>query len=71
MLSCRESTRLMSEARERSLSVGERMGLRLHLAICSGCRRFNRQMDVLRDASRLFSPLNVDIPSPNDQDPQS
>lgn len=71
MLSCRESTRLMSEARERSLSVGERMALRMHLAVCSGCRRFNRQIDVLREASRRFSLLDGDVRFPDDKDPQS
>lgn len=69
MLSCRESTSLMSEARERPLSFGERMALRMHLAMCSGCRRFNRQMDVLREASRRFSPLDGDFSAPDDKDP--
>jgi len=70
MPSCRESTRLMSEARERPLSVRERMALRMHLAVCSGCRRFNRQIDVLREASRRFSLLDGDVRLPDDKDPQ-
>lgn len=50
MLSCREATRLMSEQLDRELPVGERAKLSVHLAICSGCRNFRRQMDFLRQA---------------------
>lgn len=69
MFSCRESTRLMSEARERPLSLGERLALSMHLALCSGCRRFNRQIDILREASRRFSPLDGDVSSSEDEGP--
>lgn len=55
MLSCRDSTELMSEARERPLTRRERLALRLHWAICAACRRFDRQIDVLRDAARRFA----------------
>ena len=55
MLSCRESTELMSQARERPLTRRERVALRLHWVICAACRRFNRQMDVLREAARRFA----------------
>jgi len=54
MMSCREATRMMSEAAERRLGLGERLSLRLHLALCAGCRRFGRQVDVLRQAMRTF-----------------
>jgi hypothetical protein len=36
---------------------------------CSGCRRFNRQIDIMRETARRFSPLEVDISSPDDKDP--
>jgi hypothetical protein len=55
MLDCREATGLMSQARERHLSLRERVALRLHWAMCSACRRFDRQMDVLRAAARRFA----------------
>ncbi|WP_202816334.1 hypothetical protein [Immundisolibacter cernigliae] len=45
----------MSQARERHLSLRERVALRLHWAMCSACRRFDRQMDVLRAAARRFA----------------
>lgn len=52
MLNCKEATRLLSGAQERELGVPARLALRLHLAICSGCRNFERQIDVLRTATR-------------------
>ncbi|HQR70766.1 MAG TPA: zf-HC2 domain-containing protein [Burkholderiaceae bacterium] len=55
MLNCREVTRLVSESQERPLRVNERMGLRLHLMMCSGCRNFERQMAVMRSAMREFA----------------
>lgn len=50
MLSCKQATRLMSQSMERPLNFGERLALRLHLMICVGCRRAERQFRFLRDA---------------------
>lgn len=55
MLRCRQSTELMSQARERPLTRRERLALYLHWALCAACRRFDRQMDVLREATRRFA----------------
>lgn len=52
MLTCKETTRLLSEAQERRLALAERLALRLHLAICTGCRNFRRQLAYLRLACR-------------------
>jgi predicted anti-sigma-YlaC factor YlaD len=50
MLTCKEVTRLASEGLDRRLGLGERVRLRLHLAICDGCRNFHKQLDFLREA---------------------
>jgi hypothetical protein len=56
MLSCKEATRLISQRQDRALSLGERVLLGLHLAICDGCRAVSRQVDFLRRAvQRLLS----------------
>ncbi len=47
MLSCKEATRLMSEAQDRDLAITETLGLEMHLLICSGCRRYREQMNFL------------------------
>ncbi len=52
MLSCKQASLLMSQALDRRLSFGEKISLRLHLVICVGCRRFERQMAFLRSACR-------------------
>lgn len=54
MLSCRQATELMSQEQDRVLSLGERLGLRVHVWICSGCNNYRRQMGVLRAACRRF-----------------
>ncbi|WP_137936561.1 zf-HC2 domain-containing protein [Chitinivorax sp. B] len=52
MLVCKEATRLVSEAMDRKLTMGEQLSLKFHLTICSGCRNFNKHMQFLRSAAR-------------------
>jgi len=62
IISCRESTRLASQALDRELAFGERVALRVHLAICLGCRRAGRQMEFLRRAVRELAEVDVTKP---------
>ena len=55
LISCKETTRLVSQGLDRELAFGERMALRVHLAICLGCRRAGRQMQFLRQAVQQLS----------------
>ena len=48
MLSCKETTRLLSQGADRQLAFGERVALRVHLAICQGCRNVNAHFRFLR-----------------------
>ncbi len=65
MMSCHQATRLISESRERALTLREKLALRFHQSMCAGCRRFDGQVEFLRRASRRFS----DQPdSPSDED---
>ena len=48
---CREATELVSRAMDLRLPLSDRVALRLHLAICKNCTRFNRQLQTMR---RLF-----------------
>ena len=52
MLDCRQATALMSQRMDRRLGLAERMGLKLHLMMCGGCRNFGRQMNFLRESLR-------------------
>lgn len=51
---CRQAARLLSEQQDRPLRWGERVGLRAHLWMCGGCRRYGRQLDLLAEASRRW-----------------
>lgn len=46
--SCREATRLQSEAMDRPLAPRKRIGLHIHLTLCRWCRRYGKQIGFLR-----------------------
>lgn len=54
MLNCHDVTKLFSESQERRLSVPERMQVRLHTMMCSGCRNFGVQTRLLRRMAKRF-----------------
>ena len=49
MLSCKDVIRLISESMDRSLPIGKRVGVRLHLFLCTFCARYRRQLHLIRD----------------------
>jgi hypothetical protein len=59
IISCKESTRLVSQGLDRELAFGERVALRVHLVICLGCRRAGRQMEFLRRAVRELVEIDL------------
>jgi len=48
---CQQAALLLSERQDRQLRLGEQLGLRLHLWMCTGCLRYGRQLELLADAS--------------------
>lgn len=52
MITCKHATELMSQGLDRKLSLFERLRLRAHLFICSGCRNTGRHFRFLRIAIR-------------------
>ena len=52
MLTCQETSHLVSENQDRPLRWFEAMGLRLHLLMCSSCRRFENQIALMRRVLR-------------------
>ncbi|WP_193373048.1 zf-HC2 domain-containing protein [Paraburkholderia atlantica] len=52
---CKDITRLLSDALDRSLSTGEWLAIRLHLPTCSGCRNYRKQIRLLRVAAHVAS----------------
>lgn len=47
-IKCKDATRLASRAMDTPLPFAERMALRIHLAICTNCARFARQIQDIR-----------------------
>jgi len=54
MMSCREASRLSTEASYRTLSPLERGLLVFHRSLCRDCRRFARQMALLDQAMAVW-----------------
>jgi hypothetical protein len=51
---CKEATALMVAREDRPLPWGDRVGLRLHLAMCKACPGFERQMLTMRNAMKQW-----------------
>lgn len=64
---CKDITRLLSDALDRSLTTNERFAVQLHLPICSGCRNYRKQIALLRTAAREASGLASAGQAPRDE----
>lgn len=51
MITCREATQLTLQSEDRTLPLSERLTMRLHQRMCGNCRRFSRQVMLMRQAS--------------------
>lgn len=54
MMSCKEATRLMSQERDRELTLRERAALKFHTMMCIGCMNYRKHMDFMRKAAARF-----------------
>lgn len=55
MMNCKKATALMSQQMDLPLTLKERMSLRFHLMMCSGCTNFDHQMRDLRQITRVYA----------------
>lgn len=55
MLSCKEVTAICSAEMERPLKLGEKVSLRTHLMMCSGCTNYRRQIKALRQVMQAYA----------------
>ncbi|MBU0498453.1 MAG: zf-HC2 domain-containing protein [Gammaproteobacteria bacterium] len=67
MLTCKQATQLLSQRQDRQLGFAERLGLRMHLTLCAGCRNFDRQMGFLRRACRSHPAISNAEPQDSDK----
>ena len=54
MKTCKEVSRLVSEGQDRQLGRAERLAIRIHMLMCRGCRRFEEQMNFMRQVLKRF-----------------
>ena len=62
MTTCKETTELASRAMDERMSYGDRMAMRMHLAICKNCMRFNQQLQDMRRLFRSETAADDDAP---------
>lgn len=51
---CKETAALIIAREDRSLPLSDRIGLRLHLAMCKACPGFERQVLTMRNAMKQW-----------------
>lgn len=55
MMNCLDATKMISESQERRLSVSEKVTLKMHVMMCSGCRNFSLQVPFLSKAMNAYA----------------
>ncbi len=55
MMNCQQATKLISESQDRALSLPEKMSLKVHVMICSGCKNFSLQVPFLSKAMKAYA----------------
>jgi hypothetical protein len=50
MLKCKQATELISQSQDRDLTLQERIRLKFHLFICTGCTNCNKQIKLIHQA---------------------
>lgn len=63
---CEEVTQLVSESMDRKLPLGKRMAIRVHFLGCRFCRRFKRQLLLIRKAGQHYKDNVVEEQAQND-----
>ncbi|HEY1228015.1 MAG TPA: zf-HC2 domain-containing protein [Ramlibacter sp.] len=67
MLKCTEVTELCSRELDQEITLAQKISMRAHLMMCSGCSHYRRQLFTLRSAARRFA--GGDIPGDRDGEP--
>ncbi len=52
--SCKEVATLLITAEDRTLPLAERLALRLHMAVCEACPRFQHQVLTMRNSMKMW-----------------
>lgn len=63
MLRCREVAERADSLIEGELGLWERLNMKLHLAMCGGCRAFLKQMRITRELTRKLDVADDTAPT--------
>lgn len=55
MMNCQKVTELISESQDRTLSLSERLTLKMHVMMCTGCKNFSLQVPFLSKAMKAYA----------------
>ena len=55
MLTCKQTSDLISQGLDRHLPFSQRLGVRIHLLMCSTCRQYEKQLRFIRQATGKLS----------------
>ncbi|MDP3886674.1 MULTISPECIES: zf-HC2 domain-containing protein [Comamonadaceae] len=55
MMNCQQATRLISESQDCTLSLSEKMALKMHVMMCAGCKNFSLQIPFLSQAMKAYA----------------
>ena len=62
--SCKHASRLISEQLDHPLTLMQWIALQIHLAMCTNCVFFKRQVTALKQLLGMYAPPEDDLPSP-------
>ncbi|NCP40769.1 MAG: zf-HC2 domain-containing protein [Rhodoferax sp.] len=54
-MNCQQATQLISESQDRSLTGVEKISLKFHTMMCSGCKNFSLQVPFLSQAMKAYA----------------
>ncbi len=55
MLSCEQTSELLSRGLDQHLPFTQRMAIRIHLLMCRACSQYEKQLHFIRRAARRLS----------------
>lgn len=61
---CRKTAMLLSKGLDADLSFFERVGLKIHLALCASCRNMAMQMGFIKEAVSNYTDDFLEIDDP-------
>lgn len=55
MPSCKDISALLSQGMDQRLPLRKRLSIRLHVSMCSLCRRYEKQLHLLREGTHHYA----------------